>query len=120
MGKLTTVLLMTCLILGASKCNLATRRIVCAQINSSEIRPLPLCDISFQFDRCRCRCFNFNEWETLDLKECKEFEGMEGQVVSRPVEFCEGVAGFFIEDIASDIKPNVKKLGAIKDDYCDE
>jgi hypothetical protein len=61
-----------------------------------------------------------NDWKTLPLNECKGFEDSTGEVIDLPLEECEGLSGFSVEDMAKEVKPNIKKLGRIKDDYCIE
>lgn len=86
------------------------------------MRPLPAGDISFQFERCRARCLDPNTWQALELKECLEAfpDAKEGEFSRNyPLVKCEGLAGFFIDDIATEIRPKVKALNSIKKDYCD-
>lgn len=83
------------------------------------MRPLASCDISLQFNRCRCRCLNPNTWESLNLKDCKEYEELAGLAVNLPIIECDGLVGFFVDDIATEIKPKVNALNGIKRDYCD-
>ena len=107
-------------------CNTFQTRLVCKQIKAHQIKILPLCDISFQFNRCRCRCFDYNKWEASTLRSCsglvdegeetKKINGI--QVVDKPLMYCEGVAGFFLEDAAQEIKPNIKALDQIKNNLC--
>lgn len=117
MGKLIMMLLMIlCL---SAKCTTVNTRIVCSQINRHQIVPVKSCDISFQFDRCRCRCFDFNSWERLDLSECKEFAPLTGnRSVDFPILECEGLSGFYLEDAAIKIRPQVKALHALKGNLC--
>jgi hypothetical protein len=89
-------------------------RIVCSQIEAAKIAPLPLCDISFQFKRCACRCFDLNEFKTVDDMQC----GGGFSSGNFSLETCEGLSGFFIEDMALEIKPKIKQLNMIKSDYC--
>ena len=109
--------------------NCPKQAIICAQIESAKIKPLMLFDTSFKYDRCRGRCFDFNSWNTLPIKSCigkSEFltdkildeKGNEIEVINYPIEFCEGVAGFSYIDMASEIRPKIKKLDGIKKDYC--
>ena len=46
----------------------------------------------------------------------------EGEKVAEnyPIEFCDGIAGFSNADMAIEIKPKIKKINAIKIDYCGE
>lgn len=55
-----------------------------------------MCDISFQFDRCRCRDYDVDRLRAVS------------EAVNYPIEECEGVTGFFIDDVAKDILPKVK------------
>jgi hypothetical protein len=85
------------------------------------MKPLASGDISLQFARCRARCLDPNTWEALPLKNCKEAfpdAGEEELARNYPLAKCEGLAGFFVEDIATEIRPKVKALNQIKKDYC--
>lgn len=104
-------------LLGNSGC--AIKKIVCAQVKSYEMKPLVLCDVSFQFNRCRCRCFDPNTWQSLPLNQCKEFEGAQGDAIRYAINHCEGLVGFFDVDIATEIKPKVNALNGVKKDYCE-
>lgn len=109
-------------------------KIICSQVKSTQIKPLILKDINFQFNRCRARCFDFNSWEELPFNKCashvvperfisfKEEEfSKEGVKLAEnyPIEFCDGMGGFSNVDMAIEIKPKIKKLNAIKNDYCE-
>jgi hypothetical protein len=93
-------------------------KIICAQINSAKIKPVMIYDVSFQFNRCRGRCLDVNKWETVPLNQCSGTQEDLGDSVNFPLESCEGIAGFPFDDIANNIRPNIKKLDAIKEDYC--
>lgn len=110
-------------------------QIVCSQIKSATIAPVPLCDISITFNRCRCRCMDVNKWDTLPLSECADLPLHEGAVsyqdpwakklnmsreeaINYPLSFCDGFAGFHFSAIASEIRPKVKQLNVIKEDNC--
>lgn len=56
-----------------------------------------LCDISFEKNRCRCRLYDLEKMEALE------------EPINHPLIHCEGVSGFFLEDIAKDIKPDIKR-----------
>jgi len=60
------------------------------------IKPKMLCDISFKKDRCRCRMYDLEK-----LKSITEPQNYD-------LEYCEGITGFFIEDVAEEILPKVK------------
>lgn len=106
------------------------QQVICSQIKSAEIKFHPMYDVSFQFNRCRVRCFDINKWETVEASLCKELDGYLPQVqsftenkktfegINLPIKECEGIAGFKLEDIAADVRPNIKKLDSIKQDYC--
>lgn len=94
-------------------------RIICSQIKSNTIKPIALCDLSLQFNRCRCRCFNPNTWSEVNDNLCSWKYEEPFKKGDYPIDYCEGIAGFFIEDIAREVKPKVKNLNRIKSDYCD-
>lgn len=89
-------------------------KLVCSEVRRATIDYLPLCDISFKFNRCRCRCFNLNNYSTVKPALCGE-DFIEGNY---ELEYCEGIAGFYVEDWATEVKPNVKRLIRIRGDYC--
>lgn len=90
-------------------------KIICNQVNSARIENMRLCDLSLQFNRCRCRCFNINEFKTVEDAACGEdFQGG-----NHPIDYCEGISGFFVEDWAKEMKPKVKKLSNIRKDWCE-
>jgi len=93
-------------------------KLICAQVNSATIKPIVLCDLSMQFNRCRCRCFNLNAWDEVEDKACKWAHDEPFKKGDYPIDYCEGIAGFYLEDIAREVKPKVKKLSKIKSDYC--
>lgn len=98
------ILLLTIFFL--SGCRSFDRKVICAQLDRHQVKPHEICDISFKNNRCRCREFDFNNWESL------------GPAVDHELDYCEGVAGFRLEDIANDIRPNVKALANIKANLC--
>ena len=92
-------------------------KIICSQVNSANIKPIPICDLSLQFNRCRCKCFDPNKWLPTDDIYCSH-NGESFKSGSYPIDYCEGIAGFFLEDIATEVKPKIKKLAKIKSDNC--
>lgn len=133
MLKLIILLLMTfCL----SGCRTFETKLVCGQIAKHQIKPLPMCDVSFQFARCRCRCFDYNSWDAINLKTCERFKDevptlvkevreINGEKIIKEVEvvdfnigYCEGVAGFFVSDAALHVKPQIKALHTIYGNLC--
>jgi hypothetical protein len=105
MFKITMMLLMTFFLSG---CRSVERRITCAQIKNHQVPQNMFCDVSFKFNRCRCRQFDMNEWEAV------------GDPIDYPIEECEGIAGYFLEDIARDVRPNVKALANLRRNMCGE
>lgn len=139
MKMLITILLTTFFL---SSCRSVERRVICGEINIYQIKPVPMCDISFQFNRCRCRCFDYNQWTTIsDINQCAQFNenlpfkkydpplvainkilnGEITRVISvkdYPLEYCDGIAGSFLSDIAKDVRPNIKALNEVKNKLC--
>ena len=132
MRMITMTLLM---IFSLSSCRSFERQVICKEIDSYKIKPLPLCDISFQFSRCRCRCFDYNKWETLEVKFCPTMKGLDitsvlklkvdggveymYQAVDLPIEACDGISGAFVKDVAKLVRPNIKALNEVKGKLCD-
>lgn len=96
------------------------------------MKPLASGEVSFQFNRCRARCLDPNTWGALPLKQCPEIfpECIKTVNQETPVYCedlaknfeltkCEGIAGFFVEDIATEIRPKMGALNGLKKDYCD-
>lgn len=82
-----------------------------------KVQPRQSCDISFQFNRCRCRCLYLkNDLQTVDPKKC----GLDWaeNVKDFPIEHCEGIAGFFVEDIAKHIRPEALETKQCFEDSC--
>lgn len=104
MRVITIALLMISLV----SCRSVERRMVCSELKKQEINPVELCDISFQFNRCRCRSFDMNHWLALD------------KPVDHPIEHCEGVAGFRLEQIAVEISPKIKAMTRLKENLCED
>lgn len=89
-------------------------KLICNEIKAATIKNLPLCDISFQFNRCRCRCFNINTYTTVEPEAC----GDDFEAGDYPITYCESLSGFFVEDWAVEIRPKIRRLDRIKGDYC--
>lgn len=90
--------------------------IVCEDIERAEMVPLNYCDISFKFNeaRCRCRCLDPNTYTTLPDLSC----GEDYQSGNFELEACQGIAGFSLDDVALEVKPNISRLNKIKEHYC--
>lgn len=71
---------------------------------SHTIVDVQMCDVSFVKDRCRCRLVNLN---TLEAKS---------EAVNYEITHCEEISGFFLNDVAVEIKPKVKA----KMKYCQD
>ena len=69
-------------------------------------KPHILADISFEKDRCRVRCYDMNNFKTIDDNKC----GAHFKSGNYPLDECEGVAGFYLEDVAKEIIPTAKKI----------
>lgn len=104
MFRIITILLMTFFLSG---CRSVERRLTCAQIEAHQIPHVEFCDISFKFNRCRCRMFDMNSWEPTT------------EPIDYELEYCEGVAGPHLADIARDVRPNVKALAQLKRNLCE-
>ena len=105
------------------------QQIICSNIKMNMIDPVPMYDISLQFNRCRVRCFDMNNWSALPLTSCPNLpQGFEDasfienekliEAINLPLESCEGIAGFNPDSIASEIRPNIKSMASIRKDTC--
>jgi len=123
------ILTMTLLMIFSASCNSVQRKLICRQVESATFTVKPMYDVSFRFNRCRARCFDMTNWNAVAIDYCPTlledaetygvgFDG-DSESINLPVDRCEGVAGFSLEDIAKDIKPKILKLAAIKEDQCD-
>lgn len=81
-----------------------------------QIRPQVACDISFQFDRCRCRCLDIVKIKSLDPSLCDL--NWDSKTKDFDIETCEGITGFYIDDIIKYIKPEANKSLQCYEDTC--
>jgi predicted alpha/beta superfamily hydrolase len=100
------LIMIALLMIFSGSCQTVNQKVVCSQIRKHEIPVVKMCDISFKFNRCRCRNFDLNSWNAV------------GEAENLPLEQCEGVAGFFVEDIAVKIRPNIKAMYRLKENLC--
>jgi hypothetical protein len=100
-----TIMIALLMIFSAS-CQTVSQKLVCSQLRKHEIPTVKMCDISFKFNRCRCRDFDLNSWNPT------------GKAENLPIEACEGVVGFYLEEAAVKIRPNVKALHRLKGNLC--
>lgn len=103
MLKIITALLMMFLI---NSCNSVQTRAVCRELRKNEILPVEMCDMSFKFKRCRCRNFDVNAWKELS------------EPIDHPLEHCDGIAGFRLEEIALEMRPKIKAMYRLKENLC--
>lgn len=80
---------------------------ICSELKKQEIKPLELCDISFKFNRCRCRSYDLNTHRELS------------EAVNHPIEYCDKIAGFAVEDFAVEIGPKIKAMSRLKGNLCE-
>ena len=115
--KLITIILSTIFLTSCKN-----QKLICKEIDNAKVNPVIMYDVSFVFNRCRARCFDVNEWKTLPISNCPRLiddtEDLTAESVNYEIEKCEGVAGFAIEDIAREIRPNVKRLSDLNKDVC--
>ena len=71
-------------------------------VSCRSIDPRPLAQ--YEVHRCRVYCYDYNNFATLDDKEC----GDNFESGNHPPESCAGVIGPYIDDWAEEIKPKVK------------
>ena len=79
-----------------------------------KIKPKIMCDISFEFERCRCRCYDLMNIKTTSPKRCN-VESEEDNW-NLPIESCDEISGFFIQDLAKKIIPKARKIKRHYDD----
>jgi hypothetical protein len=81
-----------------------------------KVKPHLSCDISFQFNRCRCRCLDLkSDLNTVDPKLCGQ--NWKTDVKDFPLESCDGIAGFYLEDIAKNIRPEALETKQCAEDH---
>lgn len=75
----------------------------------SSIEPQRFYDVSFQFNRCRISCFDLKKVKNIELNNCFTEQEIrdhyDGSQLSYPIEECDGIAGFKLEDWAINIIP---------------
>ena len=103
MTKLLTIVLLTTFLVS---CRSIERRMICSELDNYQIKPIEMCDINIKFYRCRCRQFDFNSWEALS------------EPINHPLEYCDKLVGFNINDIAVEIKPKIKAMYRLKENLC--
>jgi hypothetical protein len=103
--RLITILLLTTFL---ASCRSVQTQMVCNELRNQQIKPVEMCDISFKFNRCRCRMFDINSWNALS------------EAVDHPLNYCDGIAGFRLEDIATEIRPKIKAMYRLKGNLCGE
>lgn len=81
-----------------------------------KIKPRLSCDVSFQFNRCRCRCLDIENLKEVDPKLCSL--DWDSSPKNFPLNQCEGIAGFYLEDIATHIRPEARELKQCIEDKC--
>lgn len=81
-----------------------------------QIKPRLMCDISFQFNRCRCRCYDLEKLKETEPEKCGI--DSENKKWNEEIEFCEGISGFYLEDIATHIIPKIKEKKQYIKDEC--
>lgn len=133
MCKIIMMLLIPLLI--SSKCSRVDVKLTCAQIRSAKIDSLPICDLSFEKNRCRCRCFNLTDYKTVKNSACnrkfknedyipdyfeydpdkKLYKFISGDY---DVYSCEGISGFQITDWPTEVRPKVRKLKNLYGNLC--
>lgn len=96
------------------------QKIVCSQIRSAKIKAMPICDISFEKNRCRCRCFNLTEYKIEKDDMCNWSDGSDFKSGNYNIQTCEGIAGFFVEKWSSEVGPKFKKLNNLYGNLCGE
>lgn len=110
------------------------QKIICHEIKTSEVRALMFYSPSWKFNKCYGYCFNANKWETLPLNSClgadliPEGEVLQGvspidkktaaEVIEYPLEYCDSIGGFKLDDLAKEVRPKIKKLNILKEDNC--
>jgi len=90
-------------------------KIICNEISRSQVKPLIWCDLAFKPNpRCRCRCFDVNNNTTLEDSKCGEAFKSGNFHIQR----CDEIAGPVKTDWVKHIRPKLKRLANIKDQYC--
>jgi hypothetical protein len=87
-------------------CQSVQTGMVCSELKKQQIKPVEMCDISFTFNRCRCRMFDMNKWAALT------------KPVDHDIGYCDGIAGFRLNDEAIEIRPKIKAMYRLKENLC--
>lgn len=100
------ILLLSILYLLAS-CRSAERIAVCSLVDSMEIEPIEVCEVSVTLNACFCTPnYDFNTMEAVE------------PFIAFPLIKCEGIMGPVNTTILSEIQPNFKALQRLKEKHC--
>lgn len=89
-------------------------KIVCKQIKKNLIDHIVIHTVKIKFNSCKVQCFDLNNWKTVGDKFCgDDFKGG-----NYPLNECDEVQGFYVEDMATEVRPKIKDLARIREDYC--
>lgn len=89
-------------------------KIVCKQIKKNQINPVVIHTLKLQFNSCKAQCFDLNNWKTVEDFHC----GEDFSSGNYPIEECNEIQGFYVEDMANELRPKIKDLARIRQDYC--
>ena len=97
-------------------------------LTSCQSKFIPVADISIHFNRCQVLCYDYKNLKIVDDKNCnkkisenykpfysKELDGNAKEYLrfnsssNYPIEYCDKVFGFYLEDFAKKVKPELNK-----------
>jgi hypothetical protein len=106
--KLITIALLTIFLTSCKT------KIVCKQIKKNQIDYVVIHTVKMKYNSCKVQCFDLNNWKTVSDNYC----GDNFESGNYPLEECDQVQGFFVNDMATEIRPKIKDLARVRRDYC--
>jgi len=70
--------------------------------------------VKVKYNSCKVQCFDFNNWKTVPDINC----GEDFESGNYPLEYCDEVQGFNVNDMANELRPKIKDLARVRQDYC--
>lgn len=89
-------------------------KFICKQLDLNQFNYLVIRTVKLQYDNCKIQCFDLNNWRTVDDSNC----GENFKSGNYPLDYCNEVQGFSIEDMANEVRPKIKNLAQMRKDYC--
>ena len=99
---LTIIALMTSLV----GCRSVEKALICKFVDDNKIGVQQICEYSHTFSQCRCKQIDFDSFQELTRME------------TFPIEYCDGLAGFKVQEWGEEIGPKLRALSRMKEERC--